>query len=176
MGYGRHDYEACYNFDDVWTLTALHCHDFYEFYIHFQGAKFYCIDNQVYPMGTYQLLVMPPFLLHGLIGDQVPTNYERCFLYVSPDMLKTCGAGQIDLEQFFSAHARNGHFYFNMTAEEGESCKHILQDLSKTQNDAASLSRFSNYTKLLQFLTNIRTCLVFGERKLRMTMKIMKIF
>ena len=155
MGYGRHDYEACYGLDHEWQVSALHCHDFYEFYIHFQGAKFYCIDNQVYPMSAYQLLVMPPFLMHGLLNEHVSACYERCFLYISPDTLKLCGTGQIDLEQFFSSHVHNGHFYFSMTEEEGESCKRIMQDLSRTQHDTASLSRFSNHTKLLQFLSII---------------------
>ena len=155
MGMGRHDYEACYGFDEEWGLYGLHCHDFYELYIHFNGAKFYCIDNQVYPVEPCQLMVVPPFRLHGLIGDHPPVNYERCFLYISPSMLKICGAGQIDLEQFFSTHVLNSHYQFRMTYEECESCKSILQDLSRTQGDSSSLARFSNHTKLLQFLNII---------------------
>ena len=50
MGMGRYDYEACYQLDETWGLYGLHCHDFYELYIHLNGAKFYCIDNQVYPV------------------------------------------------------------------------------------------------------------------------------
>ena len=152
MGMGRHDYEACYKFSEEWGLYGLHCHDFFEIYIYYQGAKFYCIDNQVFPLEPYHLIVMPPFRMHGLIGDQLPRDYERCFLYISPAMLKTCGAGQIDLEQYLSNHVRGGHHQFRMTPEEGEMCKALMQDLNKTQDDTSSLGKFSNHAKLLQFL------------------------
>ena len=155
MGMGRYDYEACYQFDETWGLYGLHCHDFYELYIHLNGAKFYCIDNQVYPVEPCQLMVMPPFRLHGLIGDHPPTHYERCFLYISPSMLRLCGAGQIDLEHFISTHVRSGHYQFRMTEEECQICKSIMQDLSKTQGDGTSLGKFANHTKLLQFLNII---------------------
>ena len=152
MGMGRHDYEACYNYHEEWNLYGLHCHDFYEFYIYFQGAKFYCIDNHAFPLERYQLIIVPPFHMHGLIGDHLPRNYERCFLYVSPTMLKSCGAGQIDLEQFFTNHVRGGRHQFRMTEEEGELCKKLMQDLNNTQADTSSLGKFSNHTKMLQFL------------------------
>lgn len=155
MGMGRHDYEACYRFDEEWGLYGLHCHDFFEFYIYFQGAKFYCIDNQVFPVEPYHLIILPPFRMHGLIGDHLPHNYERCFLYISPAMLKTCGAGQIDLEQFFNSHASSGRLQFRMTAEEGETCKALMQDLSTTQDNTSSLGKFGNHAKLLQFLSII---------------------
>ena len=155
MGMGRHDYEACCRFDEEWGLYGLHCHDFFEFYIFFQGAKFYCIDNQVFPVEPNHLIILPPFRMHGLIGDQLPRNYERCFLYISPAMLKTCGAGLMDLEQFFNSHARSSLMQFRMTPEEGETCKALLQDLSKTQDDTSSLGKFSNHAKILQFLSII---------------------
>lgn len=155
MGMNRHDYEACYSHDQSWGLSSFHCHDFYELYIHFQGASFYCIDNQVYPMEANHLLVVPPFQMHGLVGSQVYHDYERCFLYISPAMLKVCGAGQIDLEQFFATHVHSGHHHFRMTEEEGATCKQIMQDLIKTQEDTSSLGKFSNHTKLLQFLNII---------------------
>ncbi|MGN1369114.1 MAG: helix-turn-helix domain-containing protein [Aristaeellaceae bacterium] len=155
MGMSRYDYEACYGYDQEWGLYGLHCHDFYEFYIHFQGAKHYCIDNQVYPLDSCHLMVIPPFRMHGLICDHVPQNYERCFLYMSPGMMKVCGAGQIDLEHFFSTHVRSGHHQFRMTEAEGEECKQLLQSLKQSQDDTSSLGRFSNFTKLLQFITII---------------------
>lgn len=155
MGYGRHDYESCYRLDKEWNLLGLHCHDFFEFYIHFNGAKFYCIDNQVYPIGAYELMVIPPFRLHGLIGDHVPHDYERCFLYISPAMLKTCGAGLMDLEFFFNLHIQKGTTHFRMTQEEGDRCKALMQDLMQTQLGTSSLERFANFSKIVEFLSII---------------------
>lgn len=152
MGEGRYDYDACYAFHQQWGLFGLHCHDFYELYIHYSGAKFYCIDNGVYPIEANQLMVVPPFRMHGLIGDHVPTGYERAFLYITPAMLKVCGAGQMDLERFLRQHVASGQYQFLMTEKEGQKCKALLQDLMATERDTACLARFCNYTKLLQFL------------------------
>lgn len=153
MGGDRYDYEACYSYDKEWFLTSLHCHDFYELYIHYKGARFYCIDNHVYPLEKAQLMVIPPFRMHGLIGDSVPMDYERCFLYISPTMLKICGGGQLDLENFLSQHTQAGVHQFCMTDEEAERCKQLMQELAQTQKENAALSRFENFAKLLEFLS-----------------------
>ena len=155
MGDGRSDYEACYGFSEEWGLYGLHCHDFYEIYIHFQGAKFYCVDNQVYPIGSCDMMVIPPFHMHGLIGDHVPHGYERCFLYISPAMLKLCGAGQLDLDFFLHQHSQRGQFHFHITAEEGQECKALMQQLMQTQRGTSALERFESFSKLLQFLSII---------------------
>ena len=84
----RHDYDVCYSFHEEWGLYGLHCHDFYELYIHYGGAKFYCIDNSVYPLREDQLIVIPPFCMHGLLGESNPKNYERAFVYMMPSTLR----------------------------------------------------------------------------------------
>ena len=155
MGYGRHDYDASYGYDKDWGFYGLHCHDFFEIYIYFSGAKFYCIDNQVYPIVPYDLMVIPPFRLHGLIGDHVPHDYERCFLYISPAMLKVCGAGMMDLEHFFNMHSRKGTIHFRMTPKEGERCKVLMKELMQNQLATASLERYANFSKIVEFLSII---------------------
>lgn len=152
MGNNRHDYEACVAYHDEWGLYGLHCHDFYEFYIHFQGARHYCIDNNVYPLEACHLMIIPPFRMHGLIGEQELLQYQRCFLYISPSMLKSCGGGQIDLEALVSQHTQSGAYQYRMTEEEARRCHALMQDLQQTQDSSATLARFDNYAKLVQIL------------------------
>lgn len=153
MGHDRHDYDAFYGHVKTWGLYGLHCHDFYEFYIHFSGAKYYCIDNQVYPIGPYDLMFLPPFRFHGLVGENVPENYERCFLYISPAMLKACGAGVMDLEYFFTQRAEKASFHFHMTEEEGERCKVLMREVMEAQGSTAAVDRYTNFTKIVEFLS-----------------------
>ena len=152
MGYGRSDYEACYAYSTEWGLNGLHCHDFYEIYIHYRGAKFYCMDNQVYPLTSCDMMIIPPFRLHGLIGDHVTQDYERCFLYISPAMLKSCGAGLMDLDHFFRQHSQNGQYHFHLSDEEGHQCKDLIAGLMQIQSGTSAMERFSSFTKLVQFL------------------------
>ena len=43
MGREDAEYEACYAVAERHTVGGLHCHDFYEFYIHYQGGKLYYV-------------------------------------------------------------------------------------------------------------------------------------
>ena len=152
MAPDRHDYDACYRKDEQWGLYALHCHDFYELYIHFSGAKFYCVDNNVYPLESCQLMVVPPFCMHGLIGDSAPENYERAFLYISPSLLRSCGAGYIDLERFLNKYHTAGQYHFLLSSEDAQTCKQLIQELMTDLRTSSSMKRFANYTKVLHFL------------------------
>lgn len=68
MGREDAEYEACYAIAEHHTVGGLHCHDFYEFYIHYQGGKVYYVDGSVFPLQNNQLIIMPPFRMHGLVG------------------------------------------------------------------------------------------------------------
>ena len=96
MGREDAEYEACYAVAERHTVGGLHCHDFYEFYIHYHGGKVYYVDGSVFPLQNNQLIIMPPFRMHGLVGGSSLQNYERGFLYLRPETLRKLGFGQID--------------------------------------------------------------------------------
>ena len=161
MGNNRHDYDATCAVNAEWGMYGLHCHDFYEFYILFKGAKHYCIDNKVYPIDTNHLMVIPPFRMHGLISDQALKNYDRCFLYISPGMLQSCSGHQLDLEAFIAQHIQRGIYQFRMTEAEAQQCRSLMDTLQHTQDSTSPLIRFDNYSKLVQFMSII--CQVMGR-------------
>ena len=73
MGRENAEYEACYAVAEHHAISGLHCHDFYEFYIHYQGGKVYYVDGSVFPLQNNQLIIMPPFRMHGLVsGNSLP--------------------------------------------------------------------------------------------------------
>lgn len=80
MGRENAEYEACHAVAEHHTISGLHCHDFYEFYIHYQGGKVYYVDGSVFPLQNNQLIIMPPFRMHGLVSGNSLQNYERGFL------------------------------------------------------------------------------------------------
>lgn len=153
MNNERHDYDACYNYHEEWGLYGLHCHDFYELYIHYGGAKLYCVDNNVYPLEPDQLVVVPPFCMHGLLGDSAPRNYERAFLYITPATLKLCGAGTIDLERFLGKYIQSGQCHFQMSHEDAQQCKILLQQMAQDLHSTSSMTRFTNHVRMVNFLS-----------------------
>ena len=80
MNHGRTEYEGFYGLADRIRFYGLHCHDFYEFYIHFQGARYYGIDNEVFLLQPNQLLIIPPIVF--LIRDRL----KPCFFKKQADM------------------------------------------------------------------------------------------
>lgn len=153
MGQGRHDYEPSYGFSPVWQFGAgLHCHDFYELYIHLQGAKYYCIDESVYEIEPNQLMIVPPFTMHGHIGAHTPVNYERAFLYITPALLKSVGANVMDLNGFLSKCGSRRQYRYLMTSEDAQCCTALIKEMMFGLNDATPMGRFANYSKMLNFL------------------------
>jgi len=151
----RHDYDVCYSFDKEWGLYGLHCHDFYELYIHYGGAKFYCVDNNVYSLQPDQLIVIPPFCMHGLFSDTVLKDYERGFVYMMPAMLRTWGGSSINLEQFLSKYVQNGKYTFQLNHEDAMTCKRLMQDSARQLQSSAPLVQYENYVRVSGFLSII---------------------
>ena len=149
----RHDYDVCYSYDKEWGLYGLHCHDFYELYIHYGGAKLYCIDNDVYPLQQDQLIVIPPFCMHGLFGDTTPRNYERGFIYMMPATLRSFGGGSIDLEQFLTKYHQNRQRTFQLSHEDALTCKRLLQDTAHHLHTTSPLMRYENHVRVAAFLS-----------------------
>ena len=89
------EYEACYTVTEHHTISGLHCHDFYEFYIHYQGGKVYYVDGSVFPLQNNQLIIMPPFRMHGLVGGSSLQNYERGFLYLRRKRCESLASGRL---------------------------------------------------------------------------------
>lgn len=112
MGREDAEYEACYAVAEHHAISGLHCHDFYEFYIHYQGGKVYYVDGSVFPLQNNQLIIMPPFRMHGLVSGNSLQNYERGFLYLRPATLRKLGFGQIDLQRYFDSRLQSGKFYY----------------------------------------------------------------
>lgn len=151
----RYDYDVCYAYDQEWDLYGLHCHDFYELYIHYGGGRFYSVNNAVYPLKPDQLIVIPPFCMHGLLGESTPKHYERGFVYMMPSTLRTYGGGCIDLEQFMLKYVQSGKYIFQLNHEDATLCKHLMQDAAKNLQSTAPIVRYENYAKVSAFLSII---------------------
>lgn len=153
MGNNQTDFEACYNFTAQGLYTwGSHCHDFYELYIHLGGGRYYGLDNNIYEMQPNQLFITPPFAIHGLVVEQDLVNYERAFLYITSETLRRAGCGQIDFDLFFQSKVANGHYQFPMRPEDAQMCKNLMIRLKQNQQENDVLSRFKDYSLLLQIL------------------------
>ena len=155
MNHGRTEYEAFYGLSDHIRFYGLHCHDFYEFYIHFQGAKYYGIDNEVFLPQPGQLLIIPPFHMHGMLSDEEINHYERAYLYLAPSFLSALGCGQIDLERRIARLTADDHFIFTLPPDCARECGRLLHLISPTGAHPSEWDRFRDISRMLPVLRMI---------------------
>ena len=101
MDHGRTDYEGYYGVDLNKPRYGYHCHDFYEFFLHISGARDFGVDNDMYLLQPNQLVIVPPFHMHGLMWDQVLPRYERAFLTVQLITCPRLAADRLTCPSFF---------------------------------------------------------------------------
>lgn len=155
MNHGRTEYEGFYGLGDHIRFYGLHCHDFYEFYIHFQGAKTYGIDNEVFLPQPGQLLIIPPFHMHGMLCDEEINHYERAYLYLAPAFLASLGCGQIDLERRITRLTANDRFIFTLPPDRARECGALLHEVSRTGANPTPWERFRDISRIMPVLRTI---------------------
>jgi len=155
-------YEAHYVFSDHMTITQYHCHDYYEIYLHLHGGQYMGLDDKLYLLKPNHLFILPPFTMHGLSCTEEMHGYERAYLNISPEVMKTLGCGQIELDRFFQTQAAKGQNTFQLT--DGDSNRlvnwiRLLKENEKKPKNA--VSRLQDYTWLMNAMNLI--CQTMGS-------------
>ena len=103
------DFEIYYYHDEALPLpVSLHLHDYYEFYFFLSGNLKIQIENQLEPLRTGDMILIPPEVLHRPVIENMDVPYNRFVLWVSRDyfdhletissdyvyMLSRCGRNQ----------------------------------------------------------------------------------
>ena len=148
MGKGRDDYDPCYRFTGRQMIYGLHCHDFYELYVHFRGGEYFFVNDDIFPMRQNQFILLPPFQMHGLFGKDPLIDYERAYLYVSPTMLSSLGGAQIDLTRVFASKTDKGQYQFQMSDQDAARFKHLIIQIEEDIDNTSPAERFTNYARL----------------------------
>lgn len=165
MGKNRDDYEPCYFRGRFAGQPLLHCHDFFEMYIHYGGGKAYCVGKDTYQLKPNHLMIFPPFNLHGVLDRQVLDDYERAYLYISPSLLKKAGCGQLDLQQLFNRYAERGQYQFLMHPDAARHCKTQIQLMIDGLQDTSALGSYTNFVRMLSFLQTVAQTVVHTKEK-----------
>ena len=154
-------YEAFYGYTDNMPSAVFHCHDFYEFYIHVQGGQYFGLDNELYRLKPNQLYIIPPFSMHGLSHANVLNSYERAFVNVSLEVLKTLGCGQLDLDRRFRACTSQGLYSFQLSDEDAAQCLTWIKQLQQNPPTEDAFGNLSNLSVLLNLMIVI--CRTIGS-------------
>lgn len=152
MGEGRSDYEAVYRVSPLIQLSELHNHGFYEIFIHLHGGNNVYIDGQVYSQEPGTLMVYPPFQLHGIISGDELVNYERAFLYITPELMRRLGCDLIPFEQVMTERIRSGSYQYHLDEQARVHAVALLRRIADNSAYNSPEKRLEDYSYIIQFL------------------------
>ncbi|MBP3636346.1 MAG: helix-turn-helix transcriptional regulator [Clostridia bacterium] len=104
---GPGDWQVRYATSARYDRFPLHRHDLYEFYVHVRNASLYQIEQRVFPLRPFQLVVIPPHCTHGLVSTGPLKNYERLHVQVSPRALEQLPCGNTSLRALVDQYCQN---------------------------------------------------------------------
>ncbi len=152
MSHGRSDYEGYYGLTEGTRYYGFHCHDFYEIYLYIRGARHFGVDNSVYRMEPNQLVIIPPFRMHGFLREDSVPEYERAYLYCSPEFLNRIGCGLVDLSALLGDPADGPDCrMYPLSQEKAEECSGLLRQLMNNSGARTPYDRFTDLTYILPF-------------------------
>lgn len=150
-----HDYEPYVGISPFPGYHGFHCHDFYEFYVFFSGAPYHSIGGQVTPLTPCTLAIIPPFRMHGLVGRQTDTPYERAWIYITPAMIQKLSLDTPNLESFFRSTQNTGRSYFTIRRRDAERLRDIIEAISMHMHDTSELGKWQNSIRIADFLSYV---------------------
>ncbi len=149
------DYEPFLGVSPFPGYRGLHCHDFFEFYLFFSGAPYYCIGDQTFPLKPCTLAIIPPFHMHGLVGAEADTAYERAWMYVTPAMVRKISMGVSNLSEFFGQCVQAGKAYFPICYETAQNLRQSIAAVKAHAGDTGEISKWQNDLRVANFLSDV---------------------
>lgn len=153
MENGRTDYEAVHTHSERFIVDnlGLHNHDFYELFIHIRGGRSLCIDTQVYALEPNDLLIIPPYVMHGLVQEET-IDYERAFLYITTEMLQTVSCGRLFFEDVLSKAARKGIHQYSLADKDTAELLSSLKYIQQNSHDLSVTAQMKDISSIISFL------------------------
>ena len=143
-------YEAHYELSESMQVTQYHCHDYYELFIHLHGGEYMGVDHKLYQMEPNQVFILPPFCMHGLSCTREMRDYERAYLNISSDVMRTLGCGLMDLNQFFQSHAASGQNTYILSEEHARRFVDCVRKIQEAGERAADpILQLQNYALMM---------------------------
>ena len=153
---GSHvEYEAFHNSSNCIELSEFHNHEFYEIYLHPHGGQLLWVEDSAYELMPDCMFIFPPYQMHGIVTNTPLTDYERAFLYVTPEKLHQLGQELVPFDQEFSALAPQPKRMFTMDHETCLRCTKLLQAIVSRAAAPTPCTRLLDQAQMTEFLLEI---------------------
>ena len=155
MSPGRTDFEASYRMSPDISLSELHTHNFFELYFHIRGGRYLHTNNEVFRLEPGSFFIFPPFSLHGMIQEEHLLNYERAWIYITPDLMKALGLNVIDFVKVFDRNHLGEPQMYKLEPEFLSECVNLIREINSFSADDSGVSRLHAYSRIIELLLKV---------------------
>ena len=113
------------------------------------------MQDDLYLLEPNEMIILPPFSMHGIIFEKPAPTYERAYLNLSPETLQVLGCDQIDLNSYFQSFAAEGRIMIHLTQDEADRCLSVLDQLQNYVGSDDPVERYAHYALILNFLSTV---------------------
>lgn len=152
MGGTHSEYEAFHANSGWIELTEFHNHDFYEIYLHLNGGQLLWVEDSAYELIPDCLFIFQPFQMHGIVTNAPLTDYERAFLYITPELMHSLGQDLVDFDATFRALRHQSDGMFSIPRETCVQCVSLLHQIAARAENDSPQARLLDRAQMMEFL------------------------
>lgn len=155
-------YEANHSFNDHFPQFPLHMHNYYEIYFFLRGNVKIVISDQVLEVEKGDVIIFPPYQIHGLAPVDLSLSYERMYLWITEYCLSTFQFNEYSLLRPVKEAGKLGHYKFHISDEADynrmvSSIDRIVEQ--KVMPDGYE-KEFMNQSYILQLITTLNKYII----------------
>lgn len=149
-------YRVFHGKDDVFDyVVGMHYHEHYEIYMHKSGGTSMAIDQSTFSMDPYDLYIIPPFHLHGVLSADSLRDYDRLWIHITPDFLKMLSADITDFKKKLEDQVKKGNYKLMLSEEEFHKFSLLIDTVIEYRQDTSSYGRMKAYLTLGTFFNEL---------------------
>lgn len=149
-------YRVFHGRDDVFDyVVGMHYHEHYEIYMHKSGGTSMAIDQSTFTMEPYDLYIIPPFHVHGVLSADSLRDYDRLWIHITPDYLKFVGVDIVSFIKKLDDHVKNGNYRLSLSEEKFTQFSQLIDTVISYRHDSSSHGRMSAFLTLGTFLNEL---------------------
>ncbi len=155
------DFRAYHGHHERFNYTVgIHNHEHYEILLHGHGGTRLVVGRASYLMRDYDLYIIPPYYIHGIVTSEPLADYDRTWLHITPACLDSLGSERISFLLKTEALTARGNHRFPLERGDYERLQGMLeevQQLKRSQSDYQEMKArlilgifFNEMSRLLQ--------------------------
>lgn len=150
------DYRVFHGKDDVFDyVVGMHYHEHYEIYMHKSGGTSLAIDQATNPLEPYDLYIIPPFHLHGVLSADALRDYDRMWVHITPEFLTALGADIIPFRKRIDEHVKSGNYRLSLSEEKFNLFCRLIDSILEFRHENSPYGQMKAFLTLGNFFNEL---------------------